>query len=135
MPAPKGHPPYNVNGEGGRPRKYNQAEIEKFAEELEIWINDPKSIWLNDFCLDKNINPDFMSKWAEENERFRGALEIAKKKQESKIIKGSLVKKFFFPMSKAILKRNHNWDFDSDYDDKKATINIIPQYYEKIEES
>ena len=68
MPAPKGHEPYNELGEGGRPRKYSTEDIERFADELLIWIKIDTNFWLKDFCLEKGIDPRLMSEWAKENE-------------------------------------------------------------------
>lgn len=107
MPAPKGHPPYNVNGEGGRPEIYTNEVIEKMAEELLEWIKKPDNIFFDDFCLDQDINPDYMSVWAQKNKRFLGAYEVAKKKEANKIKKGALTKDYDGGFAKFLLINNH----------------------------
>lgn len=105
----KGHPPYNVNGEGGRKRKYSVEDIERFADDLLVWIKQEENYWLKDFCLEKDIDPDNMSIWARENEKFEEVYKLAKGYQESKIFKGSMNESFNCGMSKFALINCHGW--------------------------
>lgn len=107
--APKGHAPYNVNGEGGRPRKYSAEDVERFADDLLIWIKNEDNFWLKDFCLERDIDPDYMSIWARENEKFEGVYKLAKSYQESKIFKGAMHDTFNSSMSKFALMNCHGW--------------------------
>jgi hypothetical protein len=109
MPPPKGHLPYNTNGEGGRPPKYSQEAIETFAEELKVWISNPTNYWLKDFCLEKMIDPTYMIDWARENDRFRQAYNLAKAYQESRMFRGGMTDKFNSGMTKFGLINNHGW--------------------------
>lgn len=109
MPAPKGHPNYDTEHKAGRPRKYSTEDIDRFADELIAWIQNEKNFWLKDFCLERSIDPDFMSEWASENERFNGAYKLAKAFQESRIFKGSMLSTFNSTMSKFALTNNHGW--------------------------
>jgi len=109
MPAPKGHPNYDVEGKAGRPKKYTPEVIERFADELLIWIKNEGNFWVKDFCLERGIDPDYMSEWARENERFAGAYKTAKAFQESRIFKGSMLSAFNPTMSKFALINNHGW--------------------------
>lgn len=109
MPAPKNHPHYNIHGEGGRPRRYTTEDIERFADELIIWMKNESNFWLKDFCLERDIDPDFMSEWAKENKRFNGAYKLAKGIQESRIFKGAMLDNFNTGMSKFALMNCHGW--------------------------
>src|SRR5271154_5298320 len=100
MPAPNGHAAYPGCESGGRPRRYSIQDIERLADELVIWMKDDSNFWFKDFCLERDIDPDFMSKWAQENEKFNGAYKLAKGLQESRIFKGSMREEFNPGMSK-----------------------------------
>lgn len=107
MPAPKGHPPYPGCEKGGRPRKYSLQDIERFADEFMEWLKDSSHIWIKDFTLEKQIDPDLMSEWAVESEKFNGVLKFAKKKQESLLCNGALTKTFSEGFTKFVLVNHH----------------------------
>jgi hypothetical protein len=109
MPAPVGHKHYNTQGEGGRPRRYSIEDVERFADELIVWMKDESHFWFKDFCLERDIDPDFMAEWAKENPRFNEAYKLAKGLQESRIFKGSMMEKFNSGMSKFALMNCHGW--------------------------
>lgn len=109
MPAPLGHRPYNQNGKGGRPKKFSVKQIEIFADELIAWMKIPTNVWFKDFCLEKDIDPDLMSEWAKENERFSGAYKLAKARQESRLVNGGLVDVFNGGIVKFVLSNAHGW--------------------------
>ena len=109
MAAPKGHPPYNTNGEGGRPPEYSNEIIEEYANQLSQWSKNPDNIWLKDFCLERDINPDLISKFANKNERFAGVYELAKHRQESKIVNGAFKSTISCPFAKFALINHHGW--------------------------
>lgn len=109
MPAPQGHPPYPGCETGGRPRKYSTTDIERYANDLLLWIKDDSNFWLKDFCLEREIDPDFMAEWAKENEKFSGAYKLAKAYQESRIFKGAMLEAYNITMSKFALINNHGW--------------------------
>jgi hypothetical protein len=99
MAAPKGHPPYNVNGEGGQPPKYNTAEIERFADLFEIWLQDENNYWFKDFFISHKVNCNYIAEWAKSNQRFRSVYLRAKEIQESRVFKGSMSKTYCNRMS------------------------------------
>jgi hypothetical protein len=109
MPAPLNHPPYPGCETGGRPRKYSTEDIERFADELLIWIKNEANFWLKDFCLEKGIDPNYMHEWAKENDKFRCAYKLSKAFQESRIFKGAMLDTFNTGMSKFALVNNHGW--------------------------
>jgi hypothetical protein len=109
MPAPKNHPPYKGSETGGRPRKFSTEDVERFADELVEWMKDESRFWFKDFCLERDIDPDCMSEWAKENQKFCGAYKLAKGLQESRIFKGSMMETFNSGMSKFALMNCHGW--------------------------
>jgi DNA-packaging protein gp3 len=109
MPAPINHPPYSGCETGGRPRKYSTQDIERFADELLVWIKKESNFWLKDFCLEQGIDPNYMHEWAKENEKFGCAYSLSKSFQESRIFKGAMLDTFNTGMSKFALVNNHGW--------------------------
>lgn len=131
MPAPIGHAPYNVNGEGGRPPNFDAEEIEKLADELILWIREPQNYWYKDFCLEKGINPDRMSDWSKKSERFRGALELARHNQERRIFQGSLENNYNSTMAKLALTNWHKWQ-DKQEQKIEATTNNTHSWLSEV---
>ncbi len=109
MAFQKGHPPLPGCETGGRPRKYSTEDVERFADELLIWIKDESKFWLKDFCLEKLIDPNYMHEWAKENDKFGCAYRVCKSIQESRIFKGSMKDVYNSGMSKFALANNHGW--------------------------
>lgn len=109
MAAPKGHPPYNVNGEGGAPRIHDEALADKLSYELEEWMKNPENIWLKDFCLERGYDSSYISVWEKRSERFNKVYKQAKEWQESKLTKGSVMNRFNQRMTAMILANHHGW--------------------------
>lgn len=115
MAAPKGHAPYPGCETGGRPKKYTEEFINRQADELIIWLREPKNIFFEDFLLDQDLNPQLMAIWAKENDKFSSAYDIAYQRQASRIKNGAITKDFSDGFSKFILINNHG------YSDKTET--------------
>lgn len=96
MPAPKGHEPYNVNDEGGRPREYNTIEV---SENILKWASEETSLNLNGFCARHGIPPEKISRWAKEDDRFRQVLSLVKShladRREQRVSQGALHQKAY----------------------------------------
>lgn len=107
MAAPKGHAPYNVNGEGGRPKIYTEEFINKQADGLLEWLINPDNIYFEEFLLDQNIHPKAMYEWIKVNERFNDAYEIAHSRQKQRLLKGATKKEFSEGFTKFVLINNH----------------------------
>lgn len=108
MPAPKGHPPYNKNGEGGRPKKYTPEFVNDLAKHLEYWINlDKNNIFIEAWCLENDIPEETVTVELIKNERFSNAYKKLKSKQKLALFEGSLKRKFAHPMCALILSHNH----------------------------
>lgn len=108
MPAPKGHPPYNVNGEGGRPKKYTEEFLENEAIELEKWNEIKENIFIEEFCLERNIDESRISEFVKVNERFLEAYKKTKTKQKIALFKGGLSKKLCYNMCQLLLGHTHS---------------------------
>ncbi len=107
MPAPKGHKPYNVNGEGGRPKIWTEEKLNKEAEFLEKWVKVKGNLFIEDFCIERGYHDSDISKWAKENDRFNGAYKNLLTKQKVALVKGSLTRKFAHPMCALLLSHSH----------------------------
>jgi len=107
MPAPQGHEPYPGSETGGRPIKYTKEFIEKEADELLGWLEKGKFVWFEKFAIERGYDPDYLSKWADENEKFFGAYKMAKAKQKILLIEGGLLKKFNFNMAQLLLGHHY----------------------------
>ncbi len=94
MPAPKEHPPYNKNGEGGRPQKYTKEFIEGEAVALEEWMQQSSGIYFKRFALDRGYHPQRMPEFAEVNQRFAEVYRRAQAWQEIRLAEGGLTSEF-----------------------------------------
>lgn len=112
MPAPKNHPPYEGCETGGRPIKFTKEEIELHADEFKKWLENPSHVWFKDFALDNDLDPDYLSIWAEENEKFFGVYKAAKHRQESRLVNGGLINAFNGSIVKLVLANAHGWKTD-----------------------
>jgi hypothetical protein len=109
MPAPQGHEPYPGCETGGRPTKFTKEEIERYADEFKKWLENPSHVWFKDFALDNDLDPDYLSVWAEENEKFFGVYKAAKHRQESRLINGGLLNAYNGSIVKLVLANAHGW--------------------------
>ena len=109
MPAPQGHEPFKGCETGGRPIKYTPEKIEAYADELIEWMKIPTNIWFKDFCLEKDINPDLMSEWAANNDKFSGVYRLAKHRQESRLVNGGLMNIYNSSIVKFVLGNALGW--------------------------
>jgi len=109
MPAPKGHPAYNVNGEGGRPKRYTHEYVDELANDLINWIDlDKENVFIEDWCLEHHIPEDAIAKELIKFERFSRAYNRLKTKQKVYLFKGTLKRKLLHNMSALILSHSHN---------------------------
>jgi hypothetical protein len=108
MPAPIGHAPYNINGEGGRPQKYTEEFINDAADKLEIWMKNDKNVFLEFFCFENDIDDDRIASWRHKNDRFKRAYNRFKIRQRGILQQGALTKKYQFNMAQLVLGVSHN---------------------------
>lgn len=108
MPAPKGHPPYNKNGEGGRPKIYDDKFLSELAKKLDEWVEaDQNNIFIERFCLANNIPSRKITDFKKTSERFSEAYDKLLDKQKVAMFEGGLRRKFAHPMCALILSYNH----------------------------
>ncbi len=108
MPAPKGHAPYNVNGEGGRPLKYTEKYVNELADKLEEWIKEKENVFIERFCLKYDVPEEAISTDLINFERFSKVYKKFKTKQKVDLCEGSLKRRFAHPMCALILSNHHN---------------------------
>lgn len=111
MPAPKGHAPYPGCETGGRPKKYTSEFIEAEADAFEKWMDDKsgKNLWYEDFASGRGYDPNLLSLWAKENEKFSGVYTRAQSWQKSLLIRGGLLNKFNASITKLVLANTVGW--------------------------
>lgn len=109
MAAPKGHPPYNKNGEGGRPIKYTPELINELADKFELWMKNEENIWYEDFLLENDLGIDIPSELAKRSERFSEVYQKSKIWQRSKLVKGGLLNNYNSSITKLVLGNTSGW--------------------------
>lgn len=109
MGAPKGHAPYNVNGEGGRPPRYTPEYLDELADNLDEWIEVEKNLWLKDFFRKKKIPNTSVEYLCSLSKRFSEAYLRAKEGQESKMFIRALERRYDGTMARFGLMNNHGW--------------------------
>jgi len=107
MGAPKGHAPYNKNGEGGRPKIYTEEFINNEADELDEWIKIKDNLFIEDFASERGYSEDRISEFVKVNDRFSRSISKFKQKQKTALLKGSLKKQYHFPAASLILGHYH----------------------------
>lgn len=132
MAPPKGHPAYNINGEGGRPKIWTDEAIEKEAEAFLVWLSLPDSIWYEDFALERGYCPDYISEWADSNDRFRRVYKYAKGWQKSKLTKGGLLNTFNPPFTKFVMSNTCGW---TDKSETKSEISGLQDLFKDISDT
>lgn len=109
MPAPKGHEPYNKNGEGGAPELWTEEKLNELADEFTKWWHNPYNVWFKDFALEKYLHPNVLALWAHKNDRFKAAYEYAKEMQQTRLVNGSLKRTFHDAACARVLAHSHGW--------------------------
>lgn len=109
MGAPKGHLPYNVNGEGGRPREWTDEKIEAEADAFEQWMNKPSSIYFKKFALERGYDPCYFAEWVTINKRFAQVFRKVKAWQEARLAEGGLTSEFNGGFTKFVMSNICQW--------------------------
>lgn len=108
MAAIKGQRTYNVEGLGGRPRKWTVEAVEKEIDEFLEWIKDPNNVFLQDFAVSRGYSHIRLHEWKKSSERMAEACEFLASKQQIALIKGGLSRKLYYPMCAMLLSNYHN---------------------------
>lgn len=131
MPAPFGNK--NAVGNKGQPKRiYTPERLAEEAKALREWIVVPTNIYLKDFCHERGYSPQRIDEFQKENLEFAEALNFAKDKQESKMIKGGLYKNFGMDAIKFFMPRmlqdrpiwKQSWDQPEEGKDTPTTVII-----------
>jgi len=121
MSPPKGHPPYNKNGEGGRPLEWTIERIEKEAEAFEEWLKLPNSVYFRQFAISRGWPHRYLQVFSERSSRFRAVYEFAQDWQECRLVNGALFKKLDSSFTKLVLSNTVGW---SDKQDTNLTGDV-----------
>lgn len=121
MAAPKGNQYAKGCKTNGRPKIWDDDAISEMATRLRQFIADDKGIYLNSFCVQEKIDPDYLSEWAKTNDDFSGALREAKVWQENKFIHKSLTREWDGNFAKYIMARTCGDKFKASYDMPEST--------------
>lgn len=124
-PRKDGTPSAPCSRPEGQPRVYTEEWIDKEADEFMKWADMPNSIWIKDFALNRGYNPQRYEDFCKRSEKFAETYKVVKQKQESRLFKGALAKRFNQPMAELALKRFHGWKADT-----AETLNteLVEQY-------
>lgn len=107
MGAPKGHAPYNKNGEGGRPKIYTEEFVDKEADILEKWMEDKNNLFIGDFTRERGYTIRELTDFKKISKRFARTYEKFGDRQMTELFKGGLKRKFAHPMCALILSHSH----------------------------
>ena len=105
--APKGHPPYNINGEGGAPKKYTDEFIEAEADAIEEWMKKKDSIWFERLAFERGYDSNLISLWSTQNKRFSVTYQRLKEWQKITLAERGLCKKYNFNMVQLLLGHHY----------------------------
>lgn len=95
--------------EGGRPVEWTDELIEEMADKFKEWMSRKNSLWYEDFALEMGLDPDLLSVWAKQNEKFAGVYKKSKFWQKSLLIRGGLLNKFNANITKLVLFNTCGW--------------------------
>jgi DNA-packaging protein gp3 len=109
MAAPKGHPAYNKNNPGGRPREWTDDLIEKEADMFREWLNQETNIWFEKFAIERGYPDSYLIEFSKRNEKFRAVYEYAKSWQKTKLVTGGLLNEFNSNITKLVLFNTCGW--------------------------
>lgn len=109
MGAPKGHLPYNKNGEGGRPIVWTDEAIDREADALLDYMNQDENLFVEKFALSRGYHPQRFGEWNKIHDRFASIYARCKKIQEIKLVERGLFGIHKEQMSKFVLVNHHNY--------------------------
>lgn len=72
----------------GRPvgsTKFTEEFINELSVKLLVWIKEPTNFWIGTFAVENGFHRHRINEFAQRNEEFKSALEIAKQHQENKL--------------------------------------------------
>ena len=109
MPAPIGHPPYNKNGEGGKPKYWTDERIDEEADAFWEWLQKRSSYWFTSFATERGYSHQRLTEWAAKNQKFADVYEYAKSWQQDRLAMGALTKTFDCSFTKFVMANTCGW--------------------------
>lgn len=97
-------------------KQYTVYEIEKVADEMMIFFQQEKNLWLKEFSIKKKFGNQRISEFAAQNDYFAYILGICKDMQESRLFRLGLNKQINGSMPIFALKNVAGWR-DKEYID------------------
>ena len=102
------------------PWKWTDERLNKLADELEVWTDNPENTLLSRFCADHGVHPQDLGKYAKSCERLLAAVKKAKAKECHMLEKFCLFGGFTNPLTGKhrkvsttgaifLLKNNHHY--------------------------
>jgi hypothetical protein len=119
------HDPAKPKNLGGHPKVWTADKIEAIADAFEVWMKKDDSIYYESFCVEMGINPENLSIWAKENERFAQVYAMSKVWQRAKLVSGGLVNKFNAGFTKFVLGNTSNWSDRQQVSVEESAINKL----------
>lgn len=93
----------------GRPQVWNKEKLDKLAEALYDWMQEPESIYLKTFCVKYGLITNKVDEYLNRSSVFRDAWSQAKEWQEAKLVTEALAKRTSDSMTKFVLVNVHKW--------------------------
>jgi len=108
MSATEEHKKYlTLTNLGGRPPRFSKEELEEEAEMFLEWLQRPTSFYFKHFCTERGYPAQYLTKFAQTNDRFREVYEYAKTVQETKLMMGGLINRLNSGLVKFALVNHH----------------------------
>ena len=107
-PAPKGNK-YALGNEGGRPREWDDAYIEKVRKALEKWIADPKNYFFTSFLNQQKLHHEHIERFCNYSAEFRATHKLALSVQEQRLVELAITKKHDGNFTKFVLANKAGW--------------------------
>jgi len=93
----------------GRPVNFTNEMLESLTYNLIEWIQHPDNLYLKNFCFEYGLEPVKIEEYSNRCPEFRKAWQMAKDKQEGKLVDLGLKRKISDSMAKFVLVNVHKW--------------------------
>jgi len=94
---------------GGRPVEWTPDRIDKEAEALEKWAQQPENYFITKFLFERKLDTAHIDRFSKTSDRFRLALERAKKAQEFRLVEMAVTETGNPGFIKFVLQNKAGW--------------------------